>query len=190
MKKTKSIFAIILGTMLTGFAISVFLTPNKIVGGGVSGIATILFHTLHIPTGLSNIILNLLLLILGLGLLGKKFILKTLAGAGLISLFIQLFSYIPFETENTMLATLIGGALYGLGIGIAFAAQAYTGGTDILGRMIQKTLPTLPIGKVLLVVDGIIIFVSFIVFRQMSRKYQSVLMLPGVQMIQMNCFAF
>lgn len=168
MKKTKSILVIIFGTMLTGFAISVFLTPNKIVGGGVSGIATILYHTLHIPTGLSNIILNLILLVSGLGLLGKRFTLKTLVGAGLISLFIQLFSYIPFETENTMLATIIGGALYGLGIGIAFAAQASTGGTDILGRMVQKIFPTVPIGKVLLVVDGIIIFISFIVFRKIE----------------------
>ena len=168
MKKINSALSIIFGTMLTGFAISVFLTPNKIVGGGVSGVATILYHTLNIPTGLSNIALNLLLLTLGLGMLGKKFILKTLAGAGLISLFIHLFSYIPFETENTMLATIIGGALYGLGIGIAFAAQASTGGTDILGRMIQKILPTVPIGKVLLVVDGIIIFVSFIIFRKIE----------------------
>lgn len=168
MKKTKSIFAIIFGTMLTGFAISVFLTPNKIVGGGVSGVATILYHTLHIPTGLSNIVLNLMLLVLGLGLLGKKFTLKTLVGAGLISLFIHLFSYIPFETENTMLATIIGGALYGLGIGIAFAAQASTGGTDILGRMIQKIFPTVPIGKLLLVVDGIIIFISFLIFRKIE----------------------
>ena len=171
MKKTKSIFAIILGTMLTGFSISVFLTPNKIVGGGVSGIATILYHTMNIPTGLSNIVLNLLLLILGLGLLGKSFIVKTIAGAGLISFFIQLFSYIPFYTEDIMLATIIGGALYGLGIGIAFAAQASTGGTDILGRMIQKIFPTVPIGKVLLAVDGVIIFVSFVVFRQIELLF-------------------
>ena len=59
MKKEKSILAIILGTMLTGFSISVFLTPNKIVGGGDSGIATILYHTLDIPTGLSNIVINI-----------------------------------------------------------------------------------------------------------------------------------
>ena len=168
MKKEKSILAIILGTMLTGFSISVFLTPNKIVGGGVSGIATILYHTLDIPTGLSNIVINIILLILGFGLLGRKFTIKTLFGAGLISLFIQLFSYIPFETENTMLATIIGGALYGLGIGIAFAAQASTGGTDILGRMIQKLFPTVPIGKVLLAVDGIIIFASFVIFKQIE----------------------
>ncbi|MBQ2285626.1 MAG: YitT family protein [Clostridia bacterium] len=168
MKKIKSILAIVLGTMITGFAISVFLTPNKIVGGGVSGIATILFHTLNIPTGLSNIVLNVVLLLLGLGLLGKNFIIKTFAGAGLISLFIHLFSYIPFYTDNTMLATIIGGALYGLGIGIAFAAQASTGGTDILGRMIQKIVPTVPIGKVLLVIDGIIIFASFIIFRKIE----------------------
>ena len=89
MKKIKSILAIIFGTMLTGFAISVFLTPNKIVGGGVSGIATILYHTLQIPTGLSNLVLNIILLLLGLGFLGRKFILKTLIGVGLISVFVQ-----------------------------------------------------------------------------------------------------
>lgn len=164
MKKYKSMIAIILGTMLTGFAISVFLTPNKIVGGGLSGVATILYHTLKIPTGLSNLVLNVILLLLGFRVLGRKFILKTLFGVCLISIFIQIFSYIPYETENIIVSVVFGGALYGLGIGIAFAAQASTGGTDILGRMLQKFFPTMPIGKVLLFVDGIIIFISFLAF--------------------------
>ena len=150
--------------MTTGFAISVFLTPNKIVGGGVSGISTILFHTLHIPTGLSFIILNLVLLLLGIKILGKEFIIKTLIGTGLLSLFIEIFANIPFYTENTMLATLFGGGLYGIGIGISFVAKASTGGTDILGRIVQKVFPTVPIGKLLLAIDGIVIFVSFVVF--------------------------
>ena len=76
MKKRTSLLFTIAGTIITGFAIGSFLTPNKIVGGGVSGIATILFHTLNIPTGLSNIVLNIVLLVMGLGLLGKNFILK------------------------------------------------------------------------------------------------------------------
>lgn len=164
MTKLKSFLFIILGTMTTGFAISVFLTPNKIVGGGVSGISTILFHTLHIPTGLSFIILNLVLLLLGIKILGKEFIIKTLIGTGLLSLFIEIFANIPFYTENTMLATLFGGGLYGIGIGISFVAKASTGGTDILGRIVQKVFPTVPIGKLLLAIDGIVIFVSFVVF--------------------------
>jgi len=164
MTKLKSFLFIILGTMTTGFAISVFLTPNKIVGGGVSGISTILFHTVHIPTGLSFIILNLVLLLLGIKILGKEFIIKTLIGTGLLSLFIEIFANIPFYTENTMLATLFGGGLYGIGIGISFVAKASTGGTDILGRIVQKVFPTVPIGKLLLAIDGIVIFVSFVVF--------------------------
>lgn len=168
MTKLKSILFIILGTMITGFAIGVFLTPNKIVGGGVSGISTILFHTLNIPTGLSFIVLNLALLLLGIKILGKQFIIKTLIGTGLLSIFIQIFSYIPFYTENTMLATLFGGGLYGIGIGISFVAKASTGGTDILGRIVQKVFPTVPIGKLLLAIDGIVIFVSFVIFGQIE----------------------
>ena len=168
MTKLKSFLFIIFGTMITGFAIGVFLTPNKIVGGGVSGISTILFHTLNIPTSVSFIVLNLFLLLLGIRILGKKFIIKTLIGTSLLSVFIQIFSYIPFYTDNTMLATLFGGGLYGIGIGISFVAKASTGGTDILGSIMQIKLPTMPIGKILLFIDGIVIFASFIVFRQIE----------------------
>lgn len=168
MNKTKSILLTVLGTMITGFAIGVFLTPNKIVGGGVSGLATILYHSLTIPTGVSNFVINVIFLIIGFRILGKSFTLKTLLGASLISVFVQIFSYIPFYTENTMLATIFGGTLYGLGIGIGFAAGASTGGTDIIGRLIQYKFPTMPIGKLLMVVDGIIIMISFIIFKNVE----------------------
>lgn len=177
MTKLKSFLFIILGTMTTGFAIGVFLTPNKIVGGGVSGISTILFHTLNIPTGLSFIILNIGLLLFGIKILGKQFVIKTLVGTGLLSFFIQIFSYIPFYTENTMLVTIFGGALYGIGIGISFVAKASTGGTDILGRIVQKLFPAMPIGKLLLVIDGIVIFISFVIFGRLELTLFGVLSL-------------
>lgn len=177
MTKLKSFLFIVLGTMTTGFAISVFLTPNKIVGGGVSGISTILFHTMNIPTGLSFIILNIGLLLLGIKVLGKEFVIKTLVGTGLLSLFIQIFSYIPFYTENTMLATVFGGVFYGIGIGISFVAKASTGGTDILGRIVQRLFPTMPIGKLLLVIDGIVIFISFVIFGRLELTLFGVLSL-------------
>ena len=109
MGKYKSLLGTILGTMLTGFGIGVFLTPNKIVGGGVSGISTILYHSLGVPPGLSMIILNVLLLLVGLRVLGKEFTVKTLIGSAFVSLFVQIFSYIPFVTENVMVATIYGG---------------------------------------------------------------------------------
>lgn len=168
MKKMKSVLFTIFGTMITGFAIGAFLTPNKVVGGGASGISTILYHTFGIQPGLSFFLINIVFLLLGLTVLGKKFILKTLLGITLLSLFTQIFSFFPIYTENLILTTVFGGILYGLGIGMSFAAGASTGGTDIIGRIIQTKVPYMPIGKMLLIVDGIIIIISFFVFRDIE----------------------
>lgn len=168
MGRMKSILFTVLGTMITGFGIGVFLTPNKIVGGGVSGLSTILYHTLSIPPGVSFFVFNIVFLAIGFKVLGKEFTLKTLLGASLVSAFVQIFSYIPFYTENSFLATIFGGVLYGIGIGIGFVAGASTGGTDILGRLIQHKFSTVPIGKLLLVVDGVIILISLIIFRNVE----------------------
>lgn len=168
MKKMKSVLFTIFGTMITGFAIGAFLTPNKVVGGGASGISTILYHTFGIQPGLSFFLINIVFLLLGLTVLGKKFILKTLLGITLLSLFTQIFSFFPIYTENLILTPVFGGILYGFGIGMSFAAGASTGGTDIIGRIIQTKVPYMPIGKMLLIVDGIIIIISFFVFRDIE----------------------
>lgn len=168
MSRIKSVLFTVLGTMITGFGIGVFLTPNKIVGGGVSGLSTILYHTLSIPPGVSFFVFNIVFLAIGFKVLGKEFTLKTLLGASLVSVFVQIFSYIPFYTDNSFLATIFGGALYGIGIGMGFVAGASTGGTDILGRLIQHKFSTVPIGKLLLVVDGIIILVSLVIFKNVE----------------------
>ncbi len=168
MKKSISFLYTLIGVVITGFAIGSFLTPNKIVGGGASGISTILFHTFGLQPGVSFFLINILFLAVGLKVLGKEFVLKTLLGVTLLSLFTQLFSLFPIYTENLILSSVFGGALYGLGIGLAFAAGASTGGTDIVGRIIQSRFSFVPIGKMLLFVDGIIILVSLIVFKNVE----------------------
>lgn len=165
MKRLKSFIYTILGTAITAFAVSTLLTPNKIVCGGVSGVSTILYQTLNIAPGLTYAIINIVLLIVGIKILGKEFTIKTLFGSGVLSLFVQLFSYLPPITDNVFLAAFFGGTLYGLGIGIAFASGASTGGTDILSRIIQYFLPQFPIGKLLLAVDGVVITASLLVFK-------------------------
>lgn len=177
MSKLKSVLLTIAGTMITAFGIGVFLTPNKIVGGGVSGLSTILYHAFSIPPGVSFFLINFCFLVIGYKVLGKEFTVKTLLGSSLISVFVQVFSYIPFYTENTMLATVFGGTLYGIGIGLGFVAGASTGGTDILGRLIQFRFPTVPIGKLLLIVDGIIIFVSLVIFKNVELSLFGVISL-------------
>lgn len=177
MKKSHSILLTLFGTATTGFAIGTFLTPNKIVGGGASGISTILFHTFGIHPGLSFFLINIIFLLLGLRVLGKSFILKTLIGISVLSLFTEIFSLFPIYTENLILSTIFGGALYGFGIGMSFAAGASTGGTDIIGRIIQTKFPFIPIGKMLLFVDGIIILISLLVFKNLELTLYGIITL-------------
>ena len=177
MKKTTAFLFTIAGTMMPGFAIGSFLTPNKVVGGGASGISTILFHTFGIQPGVSFFILNILFLLIGLTILGKQFILKTLIGITLLSLFTQIFIFFPIYTENLILSAVFGGVLYGLGIGMSFAAGASTGGTDIIGRIIQTKFSFVPIGKMLLFVDGIIIVISLVIFKNIELALFGILTL-------------
>lgn len=167
-QKIKHYLVILLGEIITAFAISCFYTPNKIVNGGVSGIATILYHTLSIPTGLSFAVINVLLLLISLKFLGKHFVGTTIAGSLLLSLFVQIFSYFPPVTEDVFLAAVFGSVLYGIGIGLTLIEGASTGGTDIISRLIQCFFPHVKIGSLLLVVDAIVIGASLCVFRNVN----------------------
>lgn len=166
MNKLKKYCIITFGAMIAGFAVGVFYTPNKIIGGGISGVATILYHTLGIAPGLSFAVINIALLLIAAGVLGKAFVADTLLGSALMSLFVQLSTYIPPITDDVFLATIYGSVLYGLGLGLAFTQGASTGGTDILGRLFQKIKPHIKIGTMLLIVDFFVIFSSLIVFKQ------------------------
>lgn len=176
-QKSKNLFMFIFGVVITAFAVSVFTLPNKIVGGGVSGVSTILYHTLKIEPGVSTIVINVIFLVVGLKILGKKFVFSTLVGTGLLSLLIQLFSYLPPITENVALATIFGGVIYGTGLGLAFAAGASTGGTDILGRILQHFIPHFPIGKLLMFVDGLVILASLLCFGNIELTLYGIIML-------------
>ena len=164
----KKYFIIILGVALTAFGISTFYTPNKIVNGGVSGVATILYHTLNVSTGLTFFVINAILLIVALGVLGKEFVIDTVLGSMMLSVFLQAFSYIPPFTNDIFLAVVFGSVLYGLGIGLTLTQGASTGGTDILSRIVQHFFPQVRIGTLLLVVDSLVITASLIIFEEIN----------------------
>lgn len=170
-------WGIIPGTLLTAIAISLFLLPNKIITGGVSGVSTILYHSFGIEVGLSFAVINIILLLLGSKVLGKVFVLRTLVASGMLSVFLQLFSYLPPATSNIFLATLFGACLYGGGLAITFASGASTGGTDIIGRVVQHFLPHFSIGNLLLVIDGMIIAASFYAFSDIDLLMLSIVAL-------------
>ena len=163
-ERIKNLFLLIIGITITSFAISQFTLPNKIVGGGVSGISTLLYHSFGIQPGLSNAVINIALLLIGLKVLGKHFIITTGAASLLLSGLVQVFSLLPPVTENVALASVFGGVLYGVGVGLALVSGGSSGGTDILGRLLQHKFSYLPIGKLIMIADAVIIFFSFIAF--------------------------
>lgn len=168
MQNLRKYITILAGEIITAFAISCFYTPNKVVNGGVSGIATILYHTLSIPTGLSFAVINVILLLISLKALGKHFVGTTIVGSLLLSLFVQLFSYLPPVTTDMLLASIFGSVLYGIGIGLTLIEGASTGGTDIISRLIQCIFPHVKIGSLLLVVDALVIGASLCVFKNVN----------------------
>ncbi len=177
MKTIKSYLIILLGVVLVSFGIGMFCIPNKIVGGGVSGISTILFYLLKIPAGLSYFLINVFFLIFGLKKLSKGFIVRTILCSGLMSVLIDMFSKFPPITNDVILASLFGGVIYGLGIGLTLIFDSSTGGTDILGRIIQCTYPHIQIGKILMIIDLVIIAFSFVVFGEIDLSLYGILSL-------------
>ena len=163
-KSSLNIPMLLCGIIITSLAVSLLTLPNKIVAGGVSGLSTLLYYTLKIEPGLSNAAINIFLLLIGLRVLGKRFIIATGASSLLLSLFVQIFTLFPPITQNPLLASVFGGLLYGLGVGLALASGGSTGGTDILGRLLQNKFSYLPIGQLIMIVDGIIIFLSLVFF--------------------------
>lgn len=161
-KKYTTIF---LGVVLVAFAISVFYTPNKLVSGGVSGISTILFHTLGIQPGISFAVINIVLLGAAWKYLGVGFVKDTILGAVLLSVFVQIFTYMPPLTSDVFLTSVLGSVLYGVGIGLTLIEGASTGGTDILSRLVQCVFPHVKIGNLLLLVDAAVIVLSLCIFK-------------------------
>lgn len=164
-EKIKSGLLVFIGISLVAIAISMFLVPNKIVNGGASGLATIIFYTIGLKPSISNAIINGLLLLFALICFGKKFVAKTLFSIVGLTVLIEVFSYFPPVTDNVLLAAIFGAALYGIGIGIVLSQGSTTGGTDIMGRIIQHIRPHWKIGKVLLGVDFFVVFLSLITFK-------------------------
>lgn len=138
MKELRSYSLIIIGTLILGVSYNAFLLPAKLAAGGVVGISTILHELYGWTPSLVQISLNLPLFILGYFLLGKSFSVKTLIGTTLLPLFIALTSKLPAGVEDPMLASIYGGILTGLGLGLVFRGNGSTGGTTIIGQLLKK----------------------------------------------------
>jgi uncharacterized membrane-anchored protein YitT (DUF2179 family) len=162
MEKTKNALLILLGCAIMGLAYALFLIPHHFVPGGVSGIAIILNYFAGLPVGALIMVLNVPIFLLGLKTMGKKYVLNSLAGMVVSSVFIDLFHEVlrlPSATDNAVLASIYGGVMLGVGLGIVFRGRASTGGSDIIGMVLSK-YTGMSLGYGIMVTDFVVISAS------------------------------
>ena len=160
-----NILIITAGCAISGMGISLFLVPNRIAPGGITGLATIIYHWTGRPVGITSLAVNLPLFLFGFRVIGSAFGLRTIAATLLLSLFIDLFARTPPITDDPLLAALAGGTLMGLGLGLVFRRNATTGGTDLAARIIHNRFRWLSMAQLLLAIDVLVVLTAAAVFR-------------------------
>lgn len=154
---------VIVGAAVIAFGFNVFLFPNQVASGGVSGISTILHGMFGWNAGIVQYAFNIPLFIAGVLVLGKKFGIKSFIGTVALPFFVILTDSWDPWTLNPLLGAIFGGIVVGLGIGLVFKGNASTGGTDLLAQIITK-YTGLTLGTSVLLIDGIIAISAAIVF--------------------------
>lgn len=164
---TKNIFdwvTILVACVIYSLGIGLFLSPNGLAPGGMSGVAIIINKLSGLPTGMMIIILNIPLLIAGFFVVGRWFLIKTVCSIAISSALIDMWpkiipGYFPV-TEDNLLAGIAGAVLCGIGIGLIFRCGGSTGGTDIIAKLMRRVVPSIKTGTIFLIVDSIIIIAS------------------------------
>lgn len=163
-----------LGCALFGIGFDVFLAPNGLNAGGISGLAMVIEHLIGVGTvGTITAIMNLPLFAIGGIKIGKRFFWGSLLGMVLSSGFIDLFAFLPsFETES-LIGALYGGVICGGGLGIVFTTGLSTGGSDIIVRLLKMRWQHIPIGTINTCFDLCVSVLTGIVFWDISRALYS-----------------
>lgn len=189
LKGVLSMLQLILGVIIMALSMNIFLIPYKIAPGGVSGIATVLFHVSggKIPVGIAMLAMNVPLFLAGFKVRGKHFIVRSLIGATLLSVIIDLTApwiadltakyILGNSSHDLLLYSLAGGFITGLGLGFVFKEEATTGGTDMAAALLNKAFPWVPVGKLLLILDGLVVTLAAFVFQSFQLALYSVVAL-------------
>lgn len=161
---------VIVGAFILAFGVTYFIIPFHVVPGGVFGISILVNHLSGFPVGMTALIINIPLLIWGIKVLGAHIGVKTVMAIVLTSVFIDVLTHFSGGkalTEDILVSSMFGGVFVGTGIALAIRADATTGGTDIIAQIISK-YTKLPVGQLFLVIDGLIVLSSVIVFQKID----------------------
>ncbi|MCK4259710.1 MAG: YitT family protein [Halanaerobiales bacterium] len=163
---------ITVGSILTAVGLAIFLIPNKIAAGGVSGLATVIYHLFNFSPGIVMLIINIPLFLFGVKVIGKHMGARTFYGIIALSVSLEFLApYLPVLTHDPLLASLYGGGLAGLGIGLVFKSKGTTGGTDLMATLLHHFFPAFSIGQGLLIIDAMVVTLAGIAFNAELALY-------------------
>lgn len=154
-----SAIQIALGCLLGALAYPLFLVPNHVAPGGLTGLATVLNYLFHWPVGVTSLVMNVPLFIIGYRAMGRLFVIRSLVATVLFSVLIDLIP-LPPMTEQPLLGAVFGGVLLGAGLGLILRGGATTGGTDMVARMIHNRFQHISVGAILFFIDCCVVLMA------------------------------
>ena len=183
---------IIGGCALFGAGFALFLEPNDLNAGGISGLAMMIVHLLDFGSvGTITMLMNLPLFIVGGIKVGRKFFVGSLVGMAASSILLDACSLLPHPQTEPLLAALYGGLLCGIGLGIVFSTGASTGGSDIVVRLLKLKYENVPIGTINIIFDATVVILTGLVFWDVSKAlYSGVTIFVSGQVIDAVVYRF
>lgn len=158
----------ILGAFIMAVGIALFLLPNQLSSGGISGIATITYYLLKIPMGTMILAINIPLFLFSFYKIGKSFFIKSIIGTISLSVFIDILDKLEPLTEDRFLACIYGGIIIGLGTAVLLTVNSSTGGTDLISYIAREYRPTIRMSQVIIILDIIIVTLNVIFFKEIE----------------------
>lgn len=192
-QKVRSCGIITLGAVIYALAFDWFVAPNQIAMGGVTGLAQIVNALVPVlPVGVLSILVNVPLFLAGWRLLGGRLLVSSLYAMAVSSLAIDVIAWMhTFPPMDPILATLYGGAGMGVGLGLVFSQGATTGGTDIIGKLLKLKFPWLPIGKLVMIPDMVVVILAAVVFGTVNAAlYGLIQMYPLSKVMDMILYGW
>lgn len=173
-KHIYNLIKITAGCAMFGLGFNLFLEPNGLNAGGISGLSMVLVHFLGFGSiGTITALINLPLFAIGGMKIGRNFFLSSLLGMVLLSVFIDVFSVLPVPETEILIGALYGGVICGFGLGLVFSIGGSTGGSDIIVRLLKLRYQNVPIGMINMVFDLIVAALTGIVFQDLNRALYS-----------------
>lgn len=175
-KTVTSLLGLSVGAFLLAVGLVLFLEPNTIAPGGVTGFAIVFKQMVNVPVYITNLAINIPLFIIGVIVLGKSFGWKTLYCTALLSLFLKIIPE-KLVTPDLLLASIFGGLVSGVGLGIVFKSGGTTGGTDLASSILNKFFPSLSIATFMMIIDVLVVIFAGVVDKKVETSLYSIISL-------------